>query len=48
MKLTKIINIQVLGVAGVLATALCLPAIAAESPSFDCGKVQACSIEEMV
>ncbi|MGL5360050.1 MAG: MliC family protein [Shewanella sp.] len=48
MKLTKIINIQVLGVAGVLATALCLPAIAAESPSFDCGKVQAGSIEEMV
>ncbi|MFB2683216.1 MliC family protein [Shewanella mangrovisoli] len=39
---------QTAGAAGLLAVALSVPAIAAEKPSFDCGKVQAGSIEEQV
>ncbi|MFB2781015.1 MliC family protein [Shewanella mangrovisoli] len=39
---------QTVGVAGLLAVALSVPAMAAEKPSFDCGKVQAGSIEELV
>lgn len=48
MTLAKIINTQNAGIVGLLAMALSMSAIAAESPSFDCGKVQAGSIEEMV
>lgn len=48
MKLTKIINTQTTGVVGFLAMALSISAMAAEKPSFDCGKVQAGSIEDMV
>ncbi|MFB2729579.1 MliC family protein [Shewanella mangrovisoli] len=39
---------QTAGAAGLLAVALSVPAIAAEKPSFDCGKVLAGSIEELV
>ncbi|WP_434086670.1 MliC family protein [Shewanella mangrovisoli] len=39
---------QTAGAAGLLAVALSVPAMAAEKPSFDCGKVQAGSIEELV
>lgn len=48
MTFTKRINMQTVGVAGLLAVALSVPAMAAEKPSFDCGKVQAGSIEELV
>lgn len=48
MTLTKIINMQTVGAAGLLAVALSVPVMAAEKPSFDCGKVQAGSIEELV
>ncbi|MCT8863991.1 MAG: DUF1311 domain-containing protein [Shewanella oneidensis] len=48
MRLTKIINMQIAGIAGFLAIALSMPAIAAEKPSFDCSKVQPDSIEDMV
>ncbi|MDH1468483.1 MliC family protein [Shewanella sp. GD03713] len=48
MTFTKRINMQTAGAAGLLAVALSVPAIAAEKPSFDCGKVQAGSIEEQV
>lgn len=48
MTFTKIINMQNVGTAGLLAVALSVPAMAAEKPSFDCGKVQADSIEELV
>ncbi|MFV0597535.1 MliC family protein [Shewanella sp.] len=39
---------QTTGVAVLLAVALNIPAMAAEKPSFDCSKVQAGSIEEIV
>ncbi|MFB2650644.1 MliC family protein [Shewanella mangrovisoli] len=39
---------QTVGAAGLLAMTLSVPAMAAEKPSFDCGKVQAGSIEELV
>ncbi|QYK09278.1 MliC family protein [Shewanella mangrovisoli] len=48
MTFTKRINMQTAGAAGLLAVALSVPAMAAEKPSFDCGKVQAGSIEELV
>ncbi|MFG0456778.1 MliC family protein [Shewanella mangrovisoli] len=39
---------QTVGAAGLLAATLSVPVMAAEKPSFDCGKVQAGSIEELV
>lgn len=48
MKFTKIINMQTAAVAGLFAMTLGTPAMAAEKPSFDCSKVRAGSIEEMV
>ena len=48
MTFTKRINMQTVGAAELLAVALSVPAMAAEKPSFDCGKVQAGSIEELV
>lgn len=48
MTFTKRINMQTVGAAGLLAATLSVPVMAAEKPSFDCGKVQAGSIEELV